>query len=177
MTAYIAFLRGINVGAHNRMKMAELRELCESLGHENIQTYIASGNVVFETAETDTRALSTELADATADSFDYDITVMIRTRTELDDIIEYQPFDEPADDTVKRYVTFLNEEPADEQIDALSSAETAAESFVVHSREVYSRIDTEKMDNGRFTDVGKILKMPATRRTWNVVTNVQALTD
>lgn len=177
MTTYIAFLRGINVGAHNRMKMAELRKLCESLGHENVQTYIASGNVVFETAETVTRALSTELADAIADSFGYDITVMIRTQADLAAIVDHQPFDEPADDTVKRYVTFLNEESADEQIDALSSAETAAESFVVHSREVYSRIDTEKMDNGRFTDVGKILKMPATRRTWNVVTNVQALTD
>ena len=49
MTTYIAFLRGINVGAHNRMKMDELRALFESLDYDDVETYIQSGNVVFET--------------------------------------------------------------------------------------------------------------------------------
>jgi uncharacterized protein (DUF1697 family) len=52
MATYLAFLRGINVGGHNRMKMQELQELFESLGDTSVETYIQSGNVVFDTAVT-----------------------------------------------------------------------------------------------------------------------------
>lgn len=79
MTKYIAFLREINVGAHNRMKMDELRALFASLGHEDIETYIQSGNVVFESAQTGEVALRAEINEAIEDEFGYDISVIIRT--------------------------------------------------------------------------------------------------
>lgn len=79
MTKYIAFLREINVGAHNRMKMDELRALFESLGHEDIETYLQSGNVVFEAAQTGKVALRAEIHEAIEDEFGYDISVIIRT--------------------------------------------------------------------------------------------------
>lgn len=173
MTTYIAFLRGINVGTHNRMKMAELRGLCESLGYENVETYIASGNVIFETQETNTNALADDLSDGIADKFGYDITVMIRTAEELAAILDSQPFDEPAaEENVKRYVTFLADEPGDEQVEQLLATGTEAEEFAVNSRVVYSRIDKDMLENGRFTDAGKLLGVVATRRAWNVVTKV-----
>jgi len=83
MTTYVAFLRGINVGGHNRMKMDALRALCEGLGHADVRTYIQSGNVVFEAAEADDRALADDLAAAIDDAFSYDVTVMVRTFDEL----------------------------------------------------------------------------------------------
>lgn len=79
MTKYIAFLREINVGAHNRMKMDELRALFESLGHEDIETYLQSGNVVFESAQTGEVALRAEIHEAIEDEFGHDISVIIRT--------------------------------------------------------------------------------------------------
>ncbi|WP_435157020.1 DUF1697 domain-containing protein [Haladaptatus sp. DFWS20] len=177
MTTYIALLRGINVGAHNRMKMAELRELCESFGLENVQTYIQSGNVVFETSERDGSVLESELADTIRDRFGYDISVMVRTRAEFDNIVERQPFDEPTDENTTRYVTFLREGLDDDQIQAMLSAENDAEAFAAHGREVYSRIHRDKLKSGRFTDVGKLVGVPATRRNWNVVTKVHALLE
>ncbi|MFH5800863.1 DUF1697 domain-containing protein [Haladaptatus sp. CMAA 1911] len=57
MATYIAFLRGINIGAHNRMKMDDLRGLVESLGCDGVETYIQSGNVMFESADDEEAAL------------------------------------------------------------------------------------------------------------------------
>ena len=51
MSALIAMLRGVNVGGHHKIKMTELKTLCESLGFARVQTYIQSGNIVFETKE------------------------------------------------------------------------------------------------------------------------------
>lgn len=177
MTTYIAFLRGINVGTHNRLKMAELRELCESLGLENAKTYIASGNVVFETPATDARILGENIADAIHESFGYEITVMIRTRTELAAVIEQQPFEETTDENTQWYVTFLYEEPEDEQLRPLLAAENEVEKFAVRGCEVYSEVRKDRLENGRFINVGEKLGISATRRTWNVVTKVYELTD
>lgn len=175
MTTYIAFLRGINVGAHNRMKMDDLRATCESLGFDAVRTYIQSGNVVFETAAADVGSLAADLRAAIEEEFGYDVVVMVRTRDELDAVVANQPFDDPADESVKRYVTFLAETPATERVDALMAAEHEAETFAVRDREVYSQVRKDEQKSGRFTDVGAALGTDATRRTWNVVTKVHEL--
>ena len=172
MTTYIAFLRGINVGAHNRMKMDDLRALFESIGYEDVRTYIQSGNVVFETAGTDEGALREEIHDAIAEEFGYDVSVMIRTREELATVVAGQPFDVPGEDGIRHYVTFLHEEPTDEQVDALLDAGNDAESFAVNGRAVYSELDKDALGDGRFTDAGKPLGVETTRRNWDVVTAV-----
>lgn len=177
MTTYIAFLRGINVGAHNRMTMDELRTVFKSLGYDDVETYIQSGNVVFETPESDEEALRDDIHNAIEDAFGYDITVMIRARTELQDVVIGQPFDVSAENGIKHYVTFLDEKPTDEQVDTLLDAQNEAESFVVSGREVYSELDKDALGDGRFTDVGKILGMATTRRNWDVVTAVRELSE
>lgn len=169
MRTYFAFLRGINVGAHNRMKMDNLRAVCESIGLENVQTYIQSGNIVFETTETDERELSRTIGDAIEDEFGYDVPAMIRTRLELEEIVDRQPFEEPTSDGIKQYVTFLHDEPTDEQREQLLATQSDAERFVVSDREVYS--------DGRFIDIGTKLGMVSTRRNWDVVTSVLELGD
>jgi len=93
MTTYIAFLRGLNVGSHNRMRMDELRALFESLEYADVQTYVQSGNVVFETGETDEETLRDDVHDAIQDAFGDDVSVMIRSRTQLRDAVTGQPFD------------------------------------------------------------------------------------
>jgi uncharacterized protein (DUF1697 family) len=176
MTTYIAFLRGINVGVHNRMKMDDLRTLFESLGYGSVQTYIQSGNVVFET-DADEETIRSDVADAIADTFGYDITVIVRTQIELAGVVDNQPFDEFDNDSIKHYVTFLNEEPTDGQGENLLEAQSEVESFEIRGRDVYSELDKKKLGNGRFTDVGKKLGLAATRRNWSVVTAVVKLSD
>lgn len=175
MTTYVAFLRGINVGGHNRMKMDELRTVLESAGLENVETYIQSGNVVFEAAETEEGALREAIHDAIEDRFGYDVPVLVRTRAELADIVASLPFDVPGSEGVRHYVTFLDEAPTDEQAEALLDAKHEAESFVVDGRAVYSEIDKTALGDDRRTDVERLLGTAATRRTWNVVTAVLEL--
>jgi uncharacterized protein (DUF1697 family) len=175
MTTYVAFLRGINVGGHNRMAMDDLQATCESLGLSDVRTYIQSGNVVFESDEADPGALADDLHDAIEDAFGYDVTVMVRTREDLDAVVEGQPFDEPTDADTKLYVTFLDEVPDEERVEALLAAGGKAESFVVNGREVYSELRKDLLGDGRFTDAGRTLGVPATRRNWDVVTKVQVL--
>ena len=177
MTTYIAFLRGVNVGAHNRMKMDELRALFESLGYDDVETYIQSGNVVFEAAGTDEAELREAVHDAIGDEFGYDVSVMIRTREELADVVAGQPFDVPGADGIRHYVTFLHEAPSDEQVEALLDAQTNAESFAVDGRAVYSELDKDALGDGRFTDAGDTLGLEATRRNWDVVTAVAELRE
>lgn len=175
MTTYVAFLRGLNVGGHDRMKMDALRELCEGLGYGDVRTYIQSGNVVFETAESDDRALADELAAAIDGEFGYDVTVMVRTREALEAVVEGQPFDVADEEGIRHYVTFLHEEPSDEGVEALLDAAMEGETFDVVGREVYSRLDKNVMADGRYTDAGRKLGTPATRRYWDVVTSVLEL--
>ena len=61
---YVAFLRGINVGGKNKIKMERLREICAALGFENVKTYINSGNMIFETAKSDDRKLAAKIEKA-----------------------------------------------------------------------------------------------------------------
>jgi len=177
MTTYIAFLRGINVGAHNRMRMEELRALFVSLGYEDVKTYIQSGNVVFTSEVSDEASIRREIHDAIEAEFGYDISVMLRTREELAAIVADQPFDPRTDDGVKRYVTFLHEEPGPERMANLLEAQSEAESFEVIGRNVYSELDKDALGDGRFTDVGVPLDMDTTRRTWDVVSAVLAMSD
>ena len=172
MTTYIAFLRGINVGAHNRMKMDALRGVFESLGFGAVDTYIPSGNVVFTAAGVGEAALREAIHDAIEAEFDYDVTVMIRTRGELADVVAGQPFDVLGKDGLKHYVTFLPEEATEEQVEAVLDAQNDAESFAVNGRAVYSELDKDALGDGRFTDIGDQIGMETTRRNWNVVRSV-----
>lgn len=177
MTTYITFLRGVNVGAHNRMTMDELRAVFESLGYDAVETHIQSGNVVFETTETDEATLREAVHDAIEEQFGYDISAMVRTRAELDAVVTEFPFDSHAEDGIKHYVTFLHDEPTEQQVEALLAAQNEAESFVVKGRAVYSELDKNSLGDGRFTDGGKPLGMETTRRSWNVVTAVHEMSQ
>src|SRR4051812_48791927 len=89
MGRQVALLRGVNVGGKNKVPMAALRALFESLGHTNVVTLIQSGNVVFDARTTVT---SSALEEAIEKEFGLDITVMVRTSAQLRHIIESRPF-------------------------------------------------------------------------------------
>ncbi len=171
---YVAFLRGINVGGHNRMKMAALRQMFADLGLENAETYIQSGNVVFQSSETNSGVLQEKIETEIEKTFGYEITVMVRTCGQLQDVVANNPF-APADESenIKLYVTFLSEAPGEKQRKILYSAQSDAETFAVEGDVIYSRVDRDKQGKrGRRIDVRKKLGISATRRNWRVVNRV-----
>jgi uncharacterized protein (DUF1697 family) len=91
MNLYIALLRGINVGGKNRIKMADLKHMFESLGLSRVETYIQSGNVLFESNKEED-ILQREIEHEFATIFGFSVVVVLRTVTELGKIIRDCPF-------------------------------------------------------------------------------------
>ena len=79
---YVALLRGINLGARNKLAMSDLRALVEAAGGKDVQTYVQSGNVVFATGAA-TGRLERELADAILQAHGLDVPVLVRSAAEL----------------------------------------------------------------------------------------------
>jgi len=89
---HVALLRGINVGGHQKVPMAELREVVASLGHADVATYIQSGNVVFSTEQTDTAALATALEEAIAGTIGVQARVVVLSREDLGQVMRDNPY-------------------------------------------------------------------------------------
>lgn len=92
MTTYVAFLRGINVGGNKMVKMEALRKAFESAGFDDVKTLLNSGNVLFETATTNTEALAQRIGEALKKTFGFEIGVIIRSVEEVRRLAHTDPF-------------------------------------------------------------------------------------
>jgi uncharacterized protein (DUF1697 family) len=167
---YVAFLRAINVGGHAIIKMADLKKMFESAGLENVQTYIQSGNVIFESEESDADSLAKQIERQLEKAAEYKIHLFVRTMREVRSIAEKSPFTAKADEMA--YVTFLNTKPDKKSQQALLSFRSDADDFAFKGLELYNlRRDREKsIFSGSFVE--KMLKMPATTRNLTTITKI-----
>ncbi|MBA3530542.1 MAG: DUF1697 domain-containing protein [Ardenticatenales bacterium] len=169
---HIAFLRAINVGKR-RVKMDHLRTLFEALGFANVATFIASGNVIFEAAVEDTRALEQQIERHLRQELGYEVTTFVRSAAELSAIAQHQPFPASEVEGHALSIAFLSSPPPDEAAQKLLSLRTEIDDFVVHEREVYwlcrTRLSESAFSGGLLE---KTLGMAATVRN---VTTVQKL--
>jgi uncharacterized protein (DUF1697 family) len=137
MSRYIAFLRAINVGGHT-VKMDTLRQLFESLGFSGIETFIASGNVVFETTAQDARTLEKKIEHQLQEALGYEVATFIRTDAELADIANYKPFRQAdLDAAVALNIAFLADPIDAKSKQKLMALRTDIDDFHVHGREIY----------------------------------------
>lgn len=107
---FIALLRGINVGGHNKLPMAELRTLCDSLGWTDVQTYIQSGNLLFRAAGKPA-ALEDALQTAIAERFELDIATLVRHADEWPLLMAANPFPDASDVEPDRVMLALSRQP------------------------------------------------------------------
>lgn len=91
MNTYISLLRGINVSGQKKIKMAELKEVYESIHFENVKTYIQSGNVVFKSSD-DKVIIKKSIEEAIKEHFDFDVPVLIITHNQLENTAKNLPF-------------------------------------------------------------------------------------
>jgi uncharacterized protein (DUF1697 family) len=166
---YIAFLRGINVGGHAIVKMADLKQMFEFLGLENVQTYIQSGNVIFESEE-NADSLAKRIERQLEKAMGHQIRLFVRTIRQVRAIADKSPFTAKAGETV--HVTFLTEKPDTKRQQALLSLKSDADDFAVKGREIYNlRRDREKSVFSN-TLIEKTLKLPATTRNLTVIRKI-----
>ena len=144
MTGYVALLRAVNVGGTGKLPMAELREMCGSLGFDGVRTYIASGNVVFSTdlSEVEVKAALEERLRAYAGK---PVGVMVRTAQEMADVLSANPFpNAPGNRTV---ALFLDAPPPADTLETVRNK--LDEKVALGKREIYvtygSRMGSSKL--------------------------------
>jgi uncharacterized protein (DUF1697 family) len=172
---YTALLRGINLGARNKIAMGDLRKLVAELPADDVTTYVQSGNVVFEST-----AAADELAPAIEREIEsrlgLDIRVLVREPAELEGLVANNPFVARASDQKQLHVTFLAERPAPANVEQLDPGHSPPDEFRVVGREVYlycpNGYGPSKLSNAYFE---KKLGVAATTRNWRTVTALAEL--
>lgn len=91
MKQYVAFLRGINVGGNNIIKMETLRGEFENIGFHSVRTYIQSGNVIFDTEIADKNKIEKKIEKALSIKFNYNAKVLVRSKEEMENTVAYFP--------------------------------------------------------------------------------------
>ena len=170
MPKYIAFLRAINVGGHV-VKMDQLRELFVQLGFENVETFIASGNVIFD-SKSNPKSLEQKIEKHLRQALGYEVRTFIRSTKELAAIYHYRSFDE--DDLNGEgntlFVGFLAEKPSEEAGKSLQAKSSPTDGFHINERELYWLY---RRNNGESKFYGglleKTLGVQATLRNFNTV--------
>lgn len=137
MAQYIAFLRAINVGGHV-VKMDVLRKFFEDLKLAEVDTFIASGNVIFRTAAKDVAALESKIERHLEKSLGYPVATMVRTPAELAEVLAYAETLEVAE-TDTLHVSFLRTAPDGDVNRRLETVRTDVDDLHVRGRELYWR--------------------------------------
>lgn len=135
MKKHVALLRGINVGGHNKIRMVDLRSLCDSIGLPNARTYIQSGNIVLRSAFTSSEVAS-KLKSGILKSFGIDTNVLVIEAEKFVAISNAYPFD--VKEHKEAHIMFLSAKPSQEAIDKLKSLNTGADKMKVTESAVYS---------------------------------------
>ncbi|MEH7073027.1 DUF1697 domain-containing protein [Neobacillus drentensis] len=176
MTIYIALLRGINVGKNNRIKMADLKSLLETMGLEKVKTYIQSGNVLFEGPD-DSAQLSKQLEDKISETFGFPVPVMLRTAEEYEQIVRNCPYSmETLKEGESIQLAFLADEPSQEKIENLRSFKSEPDECFINGKEVYFYLRQSILDSKLVAQLPK-LGIPATVRNWKTVMKLSAMIE
>lgn len=166
MLRHVAFLRAINVGGHT-VKMADLRTSFVALGFDSVETFIASGNVIFDSGETDEEKLERAIERRLEADLGYPVETFIRSMVELGEIARRDPFGDLAIDRDgwSVYAAFLGRRPTGEGVTRLTDLATPDDRFAVVGREAYwlrrGGIGMSRFSGGLLE---KTLGMPATMR-------------
>ncbi len=175
MPRYIAFLRAINVGGHT-VKMDMLSQQFEALGFSAVETFIASGNVVFETTAKNVQALEKSVEERLRATLGYEVATFIRTGAELTAIANYQPFAPSALKTAQALnIAFLTEALDAASQQKLLTLKTDIDDFHLQGREVYW-LCRRRQSESTFSNVvlEKTLRRPSTIRGVNTIQKMAA---
>ncbi|SEQ48377.1 Uncharacterized conserved protein, DUF1697 family [Virgibacillus subterraneus] len=179
---YIALLRGINVGGKNKIKMGELRDVLETMGLNRVQTYIQSGNILFESNEKE-EPLQKQIEKKIEEGFGYSINVILRTPTELERIIGNCPFSEKAISEAEAsavgeslYVALLSKPPSQEGIKRLSNYKNEKVIYLIEGREIYLLFH-HSIKNSNLARSLQKLGVPVTIRNWKTLNKLDAMVN
>lgn len=175
MSRYVAFLRAINVGGQHMVKMDRLRELFESLKFKNVETFIASGNVIFDSGSDDGGALERQIEKRLHTALGFEVATFVRSTTEVRAVAQHRPFSGRDIEQCALTVGFLKSEPSPDAAKKLLKFGTDIDQFHVHQRQAYWLCRT-KISDSDFSGalLEKTLGTPATMRNVTTVRKLAA---
>jgi len=179
METYICMLRGINVSGQKLIKMEDLRLTFEIMGFKNVRTYIQSGNIIFESKESNSEDIENLIKKTILNEYGYDVSVMVKQKKELVEVLENNPLIKSGnEDHSKLHVTFLSDTPLEENLKKIKGADYGSGEFFVSGNTVYlycpDGYGRTKLSNNFFENK---LKVTATTRNWKTVTKLVELSD
>ena len=172
---YVAFLRAINVGGHT-VTMARLRELFEQMGFSDVETFIASGNVIFTAGRQDSAALQKKIETHLEKVLGYAVKAFLRSDADLARIVAYKPFT-AAKIKASRVllVGFIDASLSKDVLKTWLALKTNEDDFHHNERELYWLCKGGQSESKYFnTSFDKLLKMPITFRNMNTVGKLAA---
>ncbi len=175
MIKYVAFLRGINVGGNNPVKMDDLKKAFESLGFKHIKTILASGNVLFEGSEQNITFITEKIEKKLKEVFGHEIGVITRTVYELQHVYTKDPFKEiTVTKETRLYVTFLSSKPKSSLKIPYESTDKNFKIIRATENELFSVLtlvpDTRTID--LMTILEKEFEKKITTRNWNTIMRI-----
>ncbi len=174
MTRYIAFLRAMNVGGHV-VRMETLRDLFSTLGLSKVETFIASGNVIFESPSS-ARALEQKIEASLESALGYQVATFLRTEAELHSIASHQPFSPEIMREAKTLVVgFLAAPLSPAAVKSLMSLKSEIDDFQVHGRELYWTPRTRQSESAFSNRVcERAIQCPTTFRNLTTIARLAA---
>ncbi|MFY7938694.1 MAG: DUF1697 domain-containing protein [Flavobacterium sp.] len=174
MTKYLALLRGINVSGHNMIKMDALKKMLDSMGFQNVETYIQSGNVFLESEEENAASIGFKIKQEISKVFGYDVPVIMISKSNLELCFKNNPFLKEKDCDIKKlYVDYISKELTAEAINDLKISNIKPDEAVIDSNRIYIKyaIGAGKTNLDQ-KYIEKKLNVVATIRNWNTVTKL-----
>jgi len=162
---YVAFLRGINVGGRNMIKMSDLKLTFEKLGFENVSTHIQSGNVLFETARSSSKGLVEKIEAILPGN----TKAMVRTASEIESLVSKAPFTKKHAEPKRRFVMFLRE-PSSGVLQFPAGSE-----LVMRTKQDVVYYVAPGPGPFKYPNIEAQLKVPGTTRNWGVVCKIAEL--
>lgn len=170
MERFIAVLRGINVGGHKKILMSDLKQLLMNRGYTQVQTYIQSGNIIFDSHLLLTSGeIESDFYQIILDHYNFEVPVMVRSLPELKEILSKNPYAENAD-IKKLYLSFLKTKPDIKALEMIKNYRFLPDDFTIIDRTIYiycaGKFSDTKYNNAFFE---KHLKVQASTRNWKTV--------
>ncbi|MFZ0389362.1 MAG: DUF1697 domain-containing protein [Calditrichia bacterium] len=175
MPTYIALLRGINIGGHNKLPMADLKKLLREFGLKRIRTYIQSGNVVFDSEETDKPGLAEKIRVAVNQKHHFAPQVMLLSREELSRAISANPYPEAEEAPKSVHLYFLSAKPENPDLEKLEKLKRSSEHFALQGRVFYLQAPEGIGRSKLAAAVEKALGVPVTARNWRTVRKLEEM--
>lgn len=170
----VAFLRGINVGGHHKVPMADLRQLLTDLGYQQVRTLLNSGNVVFRAPDRSLHEMEAELEQQLAQAFGFPIPVFLFYDHEIVSLFIHHPFNGlEQTDKIKHYASFLKESPSADFTLPWQSADGSCQILALHDKAIFSLLELKATKTPKgMEELENAFGKNITTRNWNTILKI-----